>query len=450
MTVIFLTGADSTATQFMFDYDVFLVRGAIRTVDFDEAIAEFGSGTSTRLWVDGTVLCAGYDAIALQSINKPDRVVVGTEGQVHSFGGAGIRMDGPNARLINDGQVSGDTGAVIANGSSSLVENRGTMSGHAVGGAGIRMDGQYARLINDGQVSGDTGAVIANGISSVVENRGTLSGHAVDGVGLRCENGESFVQVSNSGIISGAVGLSVAGCYVHVQNSGSIRATDGAAYAIDLTLAFAGCVVRNAGLIEAPNAAFRGGAGDDIIGNSGRITGDVLCSGGNDIFRGAGGVLDGALFGGDGNDTLASGQADDILSGESGNDILAGGGGDDLIYGGAGNDLLRGDAGDDTLRGGNGADTLRGGAGDDFLYGGAGADVFVFRRGDGDDRIADFENGTDRIDLRDFALASFAALSAVAANRPAGLLIDLDTFGGDTIIVAGLTKAQFDAGDVIL
>jgi Ca2+-binding RTX toxin-like protein len=158
----------------------------------------------------------------------------------------------------------------------------------------------------------------------------------------------------------------------------------------------------------------------------------VLFSGGNDTFNGARGVLEGALYGGIGNDVLASGLADD------------------LVYGGNGNDRLRGNAGDDSLYGGNGSDTLRGDRGDDVLWGGRNADIFVFRRGDGNDRIADFENGIDRIDLRDFALASFAALAAVASNRPAGLLIDLDSFGGDTIMVAGLTKAQFDAGDVIL
>jgi len=383
---LFLSGIEEVSYNFAPGDAVFLLPGAVYYSDFDNVFEELFQDFSTRFRIDGTVLCAGFDAVSLSSDGSAaDSVIVGTLGQVHAIGGDGVYMNGPGARLINDGQVSGDTGAVIA-----------------------------------------------NPIFSTVENRGTLSGNAADGAGLRCENGQSFVQVSNSGTISGASGVSVAGCYVHVVNSGSIRSTDGSGYAIDLTLAFAGCVVRNIGLIESASVAFRDGAGDDLIVNSGQIIGDVLFSGGNDTFNGARGVLEGALYGGIGNDVLASGLADD------------------LVYGGNGNDRLRGNAGDDSLYGGNGSDTLRGDRGDDVLWGGRNADIFVFRRGDGNDRIADFENGIDRIDLRDFALASFAALSAVASNRPAGLLIDLDSFGGDTIMVAGLTKAQFDAGDVIL
>ena len=45
------------------------------------------------------------------------------------------------------------------------------------------------------------------------------------------------------------------------------------------------------------------------------------------------------------------------------------------------------------------ADTIEGGAGGDTLTGGAGADTFVFKSGDGNDKITDFTNGTDTIDL---------------------------------------------------
>ena len=94
------------------------------------------------------------------------------------------------------------------------------------------------------------------------------------------------------------------------------------------------------------------------------------------------------LHGGDGNDTLSGGNGNDALSGDGGNDTLTGGSGDDRLYGGAGIDTLRGEAGNDLLDGGSGSDNL---------YGGGGNDVFVFRAGDGDDTIDDFENGNDRI-----------------------------------------------------
>ena len=46
---------------------------------------------------------------------------------------------------------------------------------------------------------------------------------------------------------------------------------------------------------------------------------------------------------------------------------------------------------------------LKGDQGDDRLTGGKGADIFVFGGSDGADRITDFRNGTDRIEIEDGA-----------------------------------------------
>lgn len=382
----FMTGAANSALTILETSDVFLVPGATRFVDFQEAIAEAGLGFSTRLRIDGTILCANFTAIVLRSDGlAADQVVIGSAGQVH-----------------------------------------------AVGGVGVRMFGAGARFINDGEVSGDTGAVIALGIFSTVENRGLLTGNAVDGAGLSVENGESFVQVNNAGTIAGYNGIAVGASYIDLLNTGTIRATDGNGLALDFNLAFSSCTVRNFGVIEAPVAAFQDSGSDDLIVNAGRITGDVVYSAGDDTFRGKSGVLAGVLFGGTGNDRLASGTGDDEVYGDEGNDILRGNDGDDSLFGGQGKDTLRGDAGGDTLSGGNSAD------------------VFLFTRTTGDDRIDDFANGSDRIDLTVLHFAGFAAVSALASDRPGGMLIDLSGPGGGTIFVAGFLKASFDAGDVIL
>ena len=52
-----------------------------------------------------------------------------------------------------------------------------------------------------------------------------------------------------------------------------------------------------------------------------------------------------------------------------------------------GKDELYGEGGGDTLYGNAGADTLDGGSHDDILEGGTGADTYVFRSGDGADKI---------------------------------------------------------------
>jgi VCBS repeat-containing protein len=103
----------------------------------------------------------------------------------------------------------------------------------------------------------------------------------------------------------------------------------------------------------------------------------------------------GDLLNGTNLDDYISGYAgDDTLLGGSGNDVLDGGTGNDVLSGNDGLDTLYGGDGDDTLYGGTGNDVLAGGTGNDVLQGGAGNDTYVFKPGDGEDRITD-SDGTD-------------------------------------------------------
>ena len=144
------------------------------------------------------------------------------------------------------------------------------------------------------------------------------------------------------------------------------------------------------------------------------------------------------IFGGKGNDLIYGGYGNDEIYGGHGADTIIGslvnqsagappaedefdsddeeyGNGNDLIFGGRGNDNIRGGAGHDRLFGGNGSDNISGGAGEDILIGGAGGDhllggsendIFRFdsvrhittKKG-ADDRIVDFAQGEDKIDL---------------------------------------------------
>ncbi len=109
-----------------------------------------------------------------------------------------------------------------------------------------------------------------------------------------------------------------------------------------------------------------------------------------------------------------------ILIGRGGDDVLNGLGGADDLYGEAGNDVLDGGAGDDLLIGGSGADVLAGGTGGD-----------LFRFFDGDsgtgaaaDRITDFVNTVDKIDLRgvdaDSGLVGDQAFSFIGTSAFSG------------------------------
>ena len=116
------------------------------------------------------------------------------------------------------------------------------------------------------------------------------------------------------------------------------------------------------------------------------------------------------LIGSNFEDLLLGSSVANELNGEDSDDILEGRAGDDSLFGGSGND--------DRI-GGTGVDTLIGGTGGDDLTGGADADVFVYETiadsaltGIGRDRILDFEQGVDLIDLSALGIQDFIFQSA--------------------------------------
>ena len=97
-----------------------------------------------------------------------------------------------------------------------------------------------------------------------------------------------------------------------------------------------------------------------------------------------------------------------------------------------GNDTLYGGAGDDTLYGNAGNDVIDGGTGDDTLFGGQGADRFVFRKGYGEDLIADMQE----VDVIVLGAGGFGVGSAA---QLAGLITD----------TGGAWRLDFGEGDVL-
>lgn len=194
------------------------------------------------------------------------------------------------------------------------------------------------------------------------------------------------------------------------------------------------------------NAVINGSNVGDAI--AGGLNADVIkARGGSDKVWGGGGHD--TIYGGNGNDSIYGNFDDDAIFGESGADKLFGGPGNDLLRGGSKGDQLNGDHGQDTLFGDSGWDTLDGGAGDDALTGGGGSDLFVFRNGDGSDRIKDFnaarEKGNwsgDRIDLS--AVSDITGYDDLKANHLAtdtgGNLII--TYSGGRIIVEDYTVSD--------
>ena len=185
------------------------------------------------------------------------------------------------------------------------------------------------------------------------------------------------------------------------------------------------------------NNFIRGGSGNNTIhGGEGNDT--IFGQGGDDLIRAGGG--NNFIRGGNGNNTIHGGDGDDTIRGERGDDLIYAGGGNnrivgghgnntihggegndtifgdsgaDLLIGGSGNNFLDGGRGNDTIIGGSGNDTIIAGPGRDELWGGGGANTFIFRSGDNNNLIMDFDpESGDILRLRGSLLGQFRNDSA--------------------------------------
>lgn len=135
----------------------------------------------------------------------------------------------------------------------------------------------------------------------------------------------------------------------------------------------------------------------DVLG----LTGNLV------IARGT--VIENCIAG-SGDDVVSGNGAGNGLWGGAGADNLVGGSGRDSLDGGSGADLLAGGVAGDRLVGRSGADQLIGGAGRDVMTGGGGADRFIWQAVDPQsDRVTDFTQGSDRLDLSTFDLDAVTA-----------------------------------------
>ncbi|MEO9822080.1 MAG: Calx-beta domain-containing protein [Paracoccaceae bacterium] len=174
---------------------------------------------------------------------------------------------------------------------------------------------------------------------------------------------------------------------------------------------------------------------------------EIILGQGDD--RVAAGVGADTAFGGDGNDTFFMGSQNDFAFGGAGEDVLNGGFNADVLDGGADDDRVRGEAG---------VDQINGGDGNDLLNGGANADTFWFFDTDetGVDRITDFEDGLDEINLSDWGFANDAAVIALASSSGGAnqhTRIDFtDGSSGQTraLVIENLDITDFDASDITL
>ncbi|WP_068115713.1 calcium-binding protein [Tropicimonas marinistellae] len=281
---------------------------------------------------------------------------------IASTAGDGISTWGGDHEIDIEGHVFGGVIGVHVDsypGTDDIYVGR---SGSILGGEyGLASLSHMLVVTNSGSISGHLGVYAYRG-DIRISNTGVISGTGTSGITADFVTG----RIANTGTITGGIGgygihlnrgvnpdPTGHGATPEIVNHGTILGTPYGVYCAsdhDVT-------VRNYGTID---GVFLSG-GDDHITNGGLITGTLDLSGGDDVYLGVGdGRVERRIEGGAGDDTLTGGDKRDVIFGDAGKDTLTGGDGRDRLQGGAGDDLVlvEADGVADRLGGGDGQDTL--------------------------------------------------------------------------------------------
>jgi Ca2+-binding RTX toxin-like protein len=433
-TVISSTVVSASGTHvFAGPQDALIVtQGAGLIVTGEKAVSFLSSAYTSYLLVDGSLMSGSvvHETALLPRFSRMD---VGAEGVVRGIANSGFATVIMGAdvvagtgvstglSLVNRGEISAAVAsAVILRGTGADLRNTGDIIG---GQFGVLMTDRLAQVVNDGRIAATFGTALQIAGNSAVTNGGIIEGPLTT-------VGTATVRMVGPGS--------------QLHNSGEIRglvAIDGVVFESGVD----GFRIVNTGLIDgAISLVSLEDAGHSVV-NRGTIAGTVLLGNGDDEFDGRGGVVTGAVLGGEGNDiyrvsdptillvespdrpletgispggidlvessvdwtlgdlfeelelvgkavtgvgnalanTITGNEGNNVLSGLDGFDTIDGGHGRDTLDGGSGNDRLFGGEGDDVLFGRLGNDRLEGGEGDDTLRGGANNDQLF--GGDGED-----------------------------------------------------------------
>lgn len=378
--------------------------------------------------------------------------------------------------ISNDGVVEGRSGIVNA-GDGFELDNAGTIEG--IRSSAINSTGNNITITNSGSIQSDWNAVVIDTTSGSLVNTGLIGSDVRYGIYLNVgasgtftvENhgmirgdsafyarGQGQVELTNTGVISEFFSAYSLG-RIEIYNSGKIKGPcdlsrngddfyqgSGDGRSIEMIMAWGGDDTLIGGF---KRDRFSGGDGNDTL--NGRAGKDFLYGGDdNDLINGGRGID--LLEGGRGEDRLVGGAGNDRLFGQGGADELIGGSDDDLLNGGNNDDILVGGNGHDVLKGGDGHDRLEAGSGGDRMWGGEDADTFVFEGPKiGHDRIKDFENGIDLIDLSHYNIKNITRFFDKALSSKNGsVVIDMTKIGAKGSITIEDTRLRdLDESDFV-
>lgn len=370
-------------------------------------IVESASFSGNVFHINGVVVNNIFPiGVALGFGGAESNIVIGKSADITGFNSA-ISLFGTDQVLVNNGDLSSSVAGIYATGSGKTIVNNGDITA----GTGLELTGA-GTVTNNGVIDAGVAGIRWVDSSSTL-TLGKTSEITSDGPNMG--NGLGVIRDNDMGIASRTV---------------------------------------NSGAITAANFSFSGLEGNETLINRGTMSGDVYLGNGDDTFDNRKGTLTGEVDGGSGSDTYFMGAKPFSIievDGAAGTDTLkstitrhleAGWDIENLYLLGKANINAYGDASANHVFGNKGNNYLAGLEGADELTGGTGKDTFLFRTDDGTDKIMDFENGVDKIDL-----SIWDSVSSFADIKDKGYLFYVD---GNTVITDGmgeeLTLVDFRIG----
>ncbi|MBA1242411.1 M10 family metallopeptidase C-terminal domain-containing protein [Pseudomonas japonica] len=338
--------------------------------------SQAGANSVTNLVIDGVTAThfsgSGFDLTA-PAVNLTVR---NSTAQNNTLDGFTLGGDLSAATFQdNHGVDNGRNGINVTLGGQALSLTDNIASGNAGDGIFVHnesgVDTGYFSVIG-GDVYDNAGdGVRVRGIEYAGIYRVDIHGNGASGVNLQ---GTTHVEVSDNIIHDNAQTTDTA--EVAIRSLGSTNGTQNFVYDNIIT----GGAQSTWGVAEIPSST-AGVDGSVIFGNviNGTQAGDINAVGTETQVYNNSDVL--ILRGSASADTLTGTRSDELISGDEGRDRIDGGAGNDVITGGAG------------------ADNLTGGTGNDVFRFTALSDSYRTATTSYSDRITDFNDDTDRLDL---------------------------------------------------
>lgn len=466
-------GAGDDVYQFALGYGTDTVTdvSGTDTLDFSAYSEDLGLGLNTTTFNDGNGNIVNWSASAIENLimGSGNDFLTGNSAANVLTGGAGNdNLVGLTGNDTLDGGAGNDT-YQFANGF----------------GTDLIMDASGSDTLDFSQVTATvtydatTGSAItgASTVSFNVANTtiekvmGGTAGDSLTGGG----GNDYFTGNAGNDTMDGAGGNDQ---YLYANGWGSDSITDAAGIdTVDLSA-----------VTTALNVNMTSGAGNEVSDGTNLInwTGvieNIITGSASDTINGTSG--DNFISTGVGNDGVWAAGGNDTIDGGIGNDryVYTGAWGNDSLIDAAGTDTLdfrnstlnvtfnllagasqevtdgtstinwsgdiienvQGGLGNDSITGNSAANTLSGGKGNDTLMGGTGNDNYLFAKGDGVDRVSDFDTTLGNLD--EITFDSTVSQSTIAIFKTTGgdLQIGYTNSAGDLITI----QNQFNGGNTI-